>query len=42
MQAYGDRDERVLRDASVAGPPTRGELDAIMERYATEISSEYA
>jgi len=33
---------RELRDAFAAGPPTPDELEAIMARYATETSTEYA
>jgi mannose-6-phosphate isomerase-like protein (cupin superfamily) len=33
---------RDLRDASAAGPPTARDLDAVMARYATERSTEYA
>ena len=33
---------RDLRDASPVGPPTPGEVDTIMARYATEVSTEYA
>jgi quercetin dioxygenase-like cupin family protein len=33
---------RDVRDAGVAGPPPGSDLDAIMARYATEVSTEYA
>ena len=33
---------RELSNASTAGPPTASETAAIMARYATETSSEYA
>ncbi len=33
---------RDLRDAAAAGPPTSSAIEAIMARYATERSTEYA
>ncbi len=33
---------RDLRDATAAGPPDPDELNTIMARYATEVSTEYA
>ncbi len=33
---------RELRDATAAGPPAAGAVEAIMARYATEVSTEYA
>ena len=33
---------RDLSEASTAGPPTAGDTAAMMARYATETSSEYA
>jgi quercetin dioxygenase-like cupin family protein len=33
---------RDLRDAGAAGPPTSSAIDALMARYATEPSNEYA
>jgi len=33
---------RDLRDVAAAGPPTSSDIDALMARYATESSTEYA
>lgn len=33
---------RDLRDASAAGPPSAGDLEVLMARYATEPTTEYA
>ena len=33
---------RELHDLTAAGPPTGSDLEALMARYATEISTEYA